>query len=69
MHNGENSTNNDIIPYNNQLVSVVPVFKEHNCKCDLQQDIMLFDFSWLMYARLLVHMQKEESKVSITGAV
>ena len=43
------------------------VFKGHNSKCDLQQDIMLFNFSWLMYVRLLVHMQKEESKVNITG--
>ena len=33
--------------YVNQLVSVMAVFKGHNCKCDLQQDIMLFDVSWL----------------------
>ena len=37
------------------------------CKCDLQQDIMLFDVSWLMYVRFLVHMQEEESKVNIRG--
>ena len=50
-----------------QLVSAVAVFKGHNSECDLQQDIMLFDVSWLMYVRFLVHMQKEESKVNITG--
>ena len=49
---------------NSQLVSAV--FKGYSCKCDLQQD-MLFDVSWLMYVRFLVHMQKEESKVNITG--
>ena len=43
------------------------VFKGQNSECDLQQDIMLFDVSWLMYVRFLVHMQKEESKVNITG--
>ena len=43
------------------------VFKGHNSECDLQQGIMLFDVSWLMYVRLLVHMQKEESKVNIAG--
>ena len=43
------------------------VFKGHNSECDLQQDIMLFDFSWLMYVRFLVDMQKEESKVNIVG--
>ena len=53
---------------NSQLVSAVAVFKEHNCECDLQQDIMLFDVSWFMYVRFLVHMQKEESKVNIVGA-
>ena len=44
------------------------IFKGHNSECDLQQDIMLFDVSWLMYVRFLVHMQKEESKMDITGA-
>ena len=43
------------------------VFKEQNSECDLQQDIMLFGISWLMYDRFLGHMQKEESKVNITG--
>ena len=43
------------------------VFKGHNSECDLQQEIMLFDVSWLMYVRFLVHMQKEESKVNIAG--
>ena len=43
------------------------VFKGHNSECDLQQDIMLFDVSWLMYVRFLVHMQKEGSKVKIAG--
>ena len=33
-----------------QLVSVVAVFKGHNSECDLQQDIMLFEVSWLMYS-------------------
>ena len=53
--------------YNSQLVSAVAVFKGHNCECDLQQDIMLFDVSWLMYVRFSVHFQKEVSKVNITG--
>ena len=26
-------------------------FKGHNSECDLQQDIMLFDVSWLMYVK------------------
>ena len=43
------------------------VFKRHNSECDLQQDVMLFDFSWVMYVRFVVHMQKEESKVNIAG--
>ena len=43
------------------------VFKGHNSECDLQQDIMLFDVSWFMYIRSLVHMQKEENKVNIAG--
>ena len=43
------------------------IFKGHNSECDLQQDIMLFDVSWFMYVRFLVHMQKEESKVNIAG--
>ena len=50
-----------------QLVSAVAVFKGQNSECDLQQDIMLFDVSCLMYVRFLVHMQKEESKVNIAG--
>ena len=33
----------------------------------LQRDIMLFDFSWFMYVRFLVHMQKEESKINNTA--
>ena len=53
--------------YNSQLVSAVAVFKGHSCKCDLQQDIMSFDVTWLMYVRFLVHMQEEESKVNIRG--
>ena len=59
----------DIIKrYNNsKLVSTVVVFKGHDSECDLQQDIMLFDVSWLKYVRFLVHMQKEESKVNIAG--
>ena len=43
------------------------IFKGHSSESDLQQDIMLFDVSWLMYVRFLVHMQKEESKVNIAG--
>ena len=43
------------------------VFKGHNSECDLQQDIMLFDVSWLMYIRFLVHMQKEEGKVNVAA--
>ena len=43
------------------------VFKGHNSECDLQQDIVLFDISWLMYVKFLVHMQKEEGKVLIAG--
>ena len=35
----------------------------------IQQDIMLFDVSWLMYIGFLVHMQKEESKMNIAGTV
>ena len=50
-----------------QLVLAGAVFKGHNSECDLQQDIMSFDVSWLMYVRFLVHMQKEESKVNIAG--
>ena len=54
--------------YNNsQLVSAVSFFKGHNSECHLQQDIMLFGVSWLMYVRFLVHMQKEENKVNIAG--
>ena len=34
--------------YNSHLVSAVGVFKGHNSESDLQQDIMLFDVSWLM---------------------
>ena len=49
------------------ILTAVAVFKGHNSECDLQQDIMLFDVSWLMYVRFLVHMQKEESKVNIAG--
>ena len=45
------------------------IFTGHNIKCDLQQDIILFDVSWLMYLRFLVHMQKEESKLNITATV
>ena len=51
---------------NSQLISNVAVIKGYNSECDLQQSIMLFDVSWLMYVRFLVHMQKEESKVHIT---
>ena len=54
--------------YNSQQIPAVHVFKGHNSECDLQQGIMLFDVSWLMYVRYLVHMQKEESKVNIAGA-
>ena len=43
------------------------VFKGHNSECDLQQDIMLFDLSWLMYVRFIVHMQKEESEGNTAG--
>ena len=43
------------------------VFKGHNSECDLQQEIMLFDVSWLMYVRFLVHMQTEESEVNTAG--
>ena len=43
------------------------VFKGHNSECDLRQDSMLFDVSWVMYVRFLVHMQKEENKVNIAG--
>ena len=50
-----------------QIVSADAVFKGHKSECDLQQDIMLFGVSWLMYVRFLVHMQKEESKVTIAG--
>ena len=49
------------------LVSTVAIFKVHNCKCDLQEDIILFHISWHIYIRPLVHTQKEESKVNITG--
>ena len=64
VHNGENTSKS----YNNShLVSVVVVFKGHNSKCHLQQDVILFDVSWLMYVRFLVHMQKEESKVNFAG--
>ena len=45
------------------LVSAVAVFKVHNCKCD----IILFEVSWHIYIKTLVHTQKEESKVNITG--
>ena len=45
----------------------VVVFKGHNCKCDLQQDIMLYHVSWLVYFSLSAHMQKIESKVNIAG--
>ena len=48
-----------------QQVSAVVVFKGHNSECDLQQYIILFDVSWLMYVVFLVHMEKEESKVNI----
>ena len=50
-----------------QQVSAVVVFKGHNSECDLQQDIILFDVSWLMFVIFLVHMLKEESKVNIVG--
>ena len=53
----------------NSITTTVAVFKGHNSECDLQQNIMTFDVSWLMYVRLLVHMQKEESKVNIAGTV
>ena len=54
--------------YNNsQLVSAVAVFKAHNAQFDLQQDIMVFEVSWLMYVRFLVHMQGGKSKVNIVG--
>ena len=43
------------------------IFEGHNSEYDLQQDIMLFDVSWLMYVTYLVHMQKEESKMNILG--
>ena len=43
------------------------VFKGHNYKYDLQQDIILFDVSLLMYIRFLVHMQKEKDKLNIAG--
>ena len=43
------------------------VLKGHNSECDVQQDIMLFDVSWLMYVRFLVHMQKEDSKLNIAS--
>ena len=52
-----------------KLVSAVAAFKGHNSECDSQQDIMLFDVSWLMYVTVLVHMEKEESKVNIAGTV
>ena len=44
------------------LVLARAVFAGHNCKFDLQQDILLFDDSWLKNVRFLVHMQKEECK-------
>ena len=49
------------------LVSAVAVFKVHTCKCDLQENIILFDVSWHIYIKTLVHTQKEGSKVNITG--
>ena len=57
MCNGQNTSKNDI------TIPAGAVFKGHNSECDLQQDIKLFDVSWLMYVRFLSHMQKEESKV------
>ena len=48
-------------------MSTVAVFKGHNSECDLKQDIVLFDVSWLMYVGFLVHMQKEESEVNTAG--
>ena len=48
MYNGENTSKNDIVISNSQLVSAVAVFKGHNSERDLQQDIMLLDVSWLM---------------------
>ena len=47
----------------------VTVFKVHNSECDLHQDIMLFDVSWLMCVRFLVQTQKEESKVTARKTV
>ena len=48
-------------------ILAVAFFKGDNSECDLQQDIKLFDVSWLMYIAFLVHMQIEESKVNIAG--
>ena len=50
------TSENNIIP--------VAVFKGHNCKCDLERDTW-FDIC-TSDVRLLVHMEKEESKVNIT---
>ena len=41
------------------------IFKGKYSECDLQQHIMLFYDSWLMYVRFLVHMQREESEMNI----
>ena len=62
VYNGENASKSNII-------FAVAVLKRNNSECDLQQDIMLFDVSWLKYVRFLVHMQREESKVNITGTL
>ena len=43
------------------------IFKGYDSEYDLQQYIILFDASRLMRVRFLVHMQKEESKMNITG--
>ena len=32
---------------------------------DLQQDVMLFDVSWLMHVRFLIHMQKDAAALKI----
>ena len=45
----------------------IDVFKGHNCKSDLQQEIMLFDVSWLVCVRFLVPMPKGQCKVNMMG--
>ena len=66
VYNGENTSKNDIIIPNEYRPWL---FSKDMILNVIYNKIFdnLFDVSWLMYVRFLVHMQKEESKVNIAG--